>query len=222
MMRTILHTTFIAQIITIIVSFLISLALLRKKEVHKRMKLFVIYPTVGFFIAVPTILSNYFFKSWIQIVLPINNFLILFHFTFLAFFISWYLMNEKLKKIYFLIVFLIIIAIVYFLISYEIRRYNTVAFGTSSFGLIICCLFYFYQIFINPPTLKIEREPSFWIISGVFFCMGLNMPLQVTAIHNTSDINIRLMVLFTVAFTYMAMHLFFIKAYLCALKQTNN
>jgi len=222
MLKILQHITYIAQIIAIIVSFFISLKMLKKNGISKKMKLFVIYTTVGFLIAVPTVISDYWFKSWRYFIQPINNLLILFHFTFLATFILWHLNNRNQKRFYLLIVVLCLIALIYFLISYDLNRHNTVAFGTSSFGLIICCLFYFYNIFINPPTLKIETEPSFWIISGVFFCMSLNMPLQVTALSQTSIINIRYLVSITVLFTYMTMHLFFIKAYLCALKQSSN
>lgn len=109
----------------------------------------------------------------------------------------------------------------YFLIASDLTKKNTFIFGVTNFGLIIFCIVYYHQLFNNLPTLNLLLEPSFWIITGVFFCMSIQIPVLLTIDYLRYKILINNYYLLhsLISFCYTIMHLFFIKAYLCATRQ---
>jgi hypothetical protein len=50
---------------------------------------------------------------------------------------------------------------------------NTTNVVIGSFGIIIFCCLFFYEIFEEEEIVSITKEPMFWIVSGLFlFCSG--------------------------------------------------
>ena len=48
---------------------------------------------------------------------------------------------------------------------------------TNSILILIPAFYYFYTLFLEPPTKNLLQEPSFWITTGIAFLHCLNIPL---------------------------------------------
>jgi hypothetical protein len=79
-------------------------------------------------------------------------------------------------------------------------------------------MIYYYDLFWGIPVKNLFRQPSFWIVSGIFLCLTVTVPLGVikTLLISKNDLGINLIATYIAIFFYGIMHLFFIKAYLCS------
>ena len=129
--------------------------------------------------------------------------------------------SNKQKIPYMLLIFgLFFLLLLYFLFTYDLAQPMYHAFSITNFGLIVLCVIYYYQLFNNIPTLNLLKEPSFWIITGIFFGMSINVPLSAIISYLDKRISVSTFMIFGNIFiiSYGIMHLFFIKAIICAVK----
>jgi len=117
--------------------------------------------------------------------------------------------------------FAVFLVLLFFLLSvYDIKQDNTLAFGITNFGLMVFSLLYYFSLLNNTtPIINLLKEPSFWIITGVFFSMSLHIPVLFSMgyLHDKISLaNFRFLMSASMV-CYGIMHLFFIKAYLCAI-----
>lgn len=180
------------------------------------MKGFYWYPTVGLLCAIPSYIESHFFP--IKHSQYLINFSLLFHFCFLGNFILKVLPKRNVYIIIFFYLQLIIISTM--LLSSDWKFLANKAFAITNFSLALLSLVYFFQILKQTDLLNLLEEPSFWIISGIFLGMGFESPLSAVIDYLTDNTLIlqhkhffRLIVA-----SYIIMHLFFIKAYLCSIK----
>ena len=204
---------FYSQGICVLLSFLLSLRLIRNDYIPNYMKTFHWYPIVGVITGIPI----YFPIVNLDIVFSINNCSLIFHYSFLSLFIIR-VMPSQSKKIYYLIFLIVLIILLYGLFSNDITEPLHRLFAISSLALTFFCLLYFYQIFNSAPILNLLNEPCFWIVCGTFFSMSLYMPMGLIAnflrIHLSYDYFVIFGNIFM--FCYLIMQVFFIKAILCA------
>lgn len=218
--RTVNLIIFDSQLVVTLLSVVYSLKLIKNKNAPVYMRSFFIYPTVGILIIIPLFLTTHFFKSYRPYSSILNNLSTIFHYCFLSVFIIRVMPNRSIdnfiKSIFSIFLSLIIVV----LITEDITKPNSFAFATANLGLAIFCIIYYLKLFNNLPILDLKNEPSFWIITGVFFCMSTHIPL-ITAydyLNNKISIyNIRIINLVAI-FCYVIMHLFFIKACLCSVR----
>lgn len=92
------------------------------------------------------------------------------------------------------------------------------AFAISNLGLVLFCSFYYFQLFESMPTLDLLKEPSFWILNGIFFCMCATIPVLAIKYYFVDKLSASVYstIEVIIPFFYGIMHLFFIKAYLCS------
>jgi hypothetical protein len=220
MSKTVHLIFFDSQLIISILSFVFSLKLVKNENVPPYMKTFIWYPIVALLVIIPLILTTHFFKNYKEEALILNNISLIFHYSFLSVFIIR-VMPGKNNSNFIKIVFGIFLSIILFLlISEKIDKSNAFAFATANLGLTILCVMYYYRLFSNLPVLNLRNEPSFWIITGIFFCMSVHFVLMSTIdyLHNKISFpNLRIMGSIA-AFCYLIMHLFFIKACLCSVR----
>lgn len=218
--RTLNLIMFDSQLVVSLLSFIFSLRLIKNKYTPVYMRSFFIYPAVGLLIIIPLFLTTHFFKSYKPYSSVINNLSTIFHYCFLGAFIIRVMPNRSNNNVIKLIfaTFLLLIFIVLF--KEDITKPNSFAFATANLGLTIFCIIYYFKLFNNLPILDLKNEPSFWVITGVFFCMSTHIPL-ITAydylINKISLYSIRIINLVAI-FCYVVMHLFFIKACLCSVR----
>lgn len=220
MEETIYYKLILIKDLTYLLSFLFSLGLIGNKNIPNYMKGFYWYTSVGLFIITLQFFSHYLHIIPKEIYRVINLLSLLFHYTFLGFFILRSLSDSKDIKQLKIIFWLFIPLIIYFIII-DINNYVVFAFAITNFGLLIFCIIYYYQLFKNTPTLNLLTEPSFWIITGIFFGMSTTIPISIIGGHLLHNIprNIFLSISLLVPFGYSVMHLFFIKAILCSVRQ---
>ena len=185
------------------------------------MKGFFWYPTIGLIIILPGFLSTNFFHSHKNYVAILNNISLIYHYSFLSLFIIKVVSQQnRIKYIKFIFLFFLGLLILV-LATNKLTEQLNMAYMVSNLGLSIFCVLYYYQLFNNTPTLDLKREPSFWVITGVFFCMSLSLPatsVMDNLMHSSISFFTLSILYNTVIFSYLVMHLFFIKACLCSVR----
>lgn len=91
----------------------------------------------------------------------------------------------------------------------------------SNAGLFILAAYYFYKLFSSINPGKIFTVPAFWIVTGVFICKSIALPMMAffyllnsESILDSDTVNS----LFSIgAIGYIIMHLFFIGSFVCIL-----
>lgn len=80
-------------------------------------------------------------------------------------------------KIYAAAVFLITLYAAIFPVPFTIKNLTAYISVTNSILILIPAFYYFYTLFLEPPTKHLLQEPSFWITTGIAFLHSLNIPL---------------------------------------------
>lgn len=177
------------------------------------------YFAVGAILAIATFLKKYWVLYDQKLASLINSSCLLFHFIFLSAFI--YCTLPYKKSILYRVIFLVCtVLIIFCLFTNNSYTLPSNAFAISNLGLVIFCCFYYYQLFEAVPTITLLKEPSFWIITGIFFCMCSTVPIlaiRFYLLHNTSQ-KFYSTIEIVIPFAYGVMHLFFIKAYVCSIR----
>lgn len=213
------YTFYTLQVLAIFTSFIFSLRLIKNEKIPKYMKGFYWYTVVGVLVLIPSLFYAYFYIGN-KLASITNNLSLIFHYSFLSIFILKILPKNK-GAIYLKIIFLLfLILIIYFLVTRDISRQINQVFSISNIGLTIFCIVYYYQLFNTVPILDLRNEPSFWIITGIFFAMSLNVPAMaaIDYLHNKIAAVNYVLLYNILCFSYMVMHLFFIKAFICTLR----
>lgn len=193
----------------VLLSFLASLLVFKDKE-HPYLKFF-----PPFLLAtIITEIIAYVMSLYDRNNILLYNFFTTAEFCFYLFFISILINNESVKKI-------IRIACVLYLIPALInifffqgpKVFHTVTYSFGCLLVIISCFYYFLELFRLPKSVKLSRNPAFWICSGLlfFYCCGFPLYAFVNfwlrykwMLHSFQSIisilNIFLYSLFTIAF----------------------
>lgn len=210
------------QFICMILSFLFSLQLIRNDRVVKYMRNFYWYSVVAALIALLRVTSSNFGLPTKLIMVEISNYSILFHFGFLSMFIFSVLPDKKKLQFSVPLLLTVFSLTLFFLITYSAKKQNSTSYAISNLGLVIYCVIYYSSLFWDVPKQNLLKEPSFWIISGIFLCMSISIPINSLHGYLRNDDYIKLenrKNLFGIAyFAYGTLHLFLIKAYLCSIR----
>lgn len=185
------------------------------------MKWFFIYSIVAF-VGLMTIafLKNWFpQKKYVTVIITLAS--LIFHYFFLATFF-YRIITDQFKRFWFLLIFILSIPIV----GIAILQNFSDASGFESFSIVNFCLLvfsvlYFYQLLNSPPKSHLFAHASFWIVIGIFFSMGITIPLHSVFRYLKIELNHEALEgLRSIGyFAYGIMHLFFTKAYICSIAQ---
>jgi hypothetical protein len=91
------------------------------------------------------------------------------------------------------------------------RIFHTATYSLGCLLIVIFCIYYFYELFRNPKSVKLNNSPEFWICSGLlfFYCCGFPLYgflnywgefIRTNFILIFTILNIFLYSLFTIAF----------------------
>ena len=153
----------------------------------------------------------------------INNVTIFFHYSFLSFFIIKVIGNPILKCYLGIIFGLFFLAMLIFQINTDIFKIRNVAFSIANCGLVLFSLVYYLQLFKGEPNINLLKEPSFWIISGIFISNSLLIPSNAASDYFFLDLKVSNGILVVLNFIRIIpiyiFHLFLIKGHLCATTQ---
>jgi hypothetical protein len=105
----------------------------------------------------------------------VYNFFTTFEFCFYLWIISLMIKNKSMKQ------WIRIILIVYALAATTNiifitpkHRFHTVTYALGCLVVVAICIYYFYELFRFPGSLRLASNPAFWICSGLlfFYCCG--------------------------------------------------
>lgn len=183
------------------------------------MRWFFIYSFVAFIgLGTITILAN--LNSGNQsLIIFITLLSVLLHYFLLSFFF-YGIFIKRLSKLSFLFVFFCSIPLIFISVIQDVSDLKSrESFSIVNFYLLISCILYYYQLFTSEPREKLLAHPSFWVVSGIFFSMGMTIPFYSVSKYLKVTLNVDVFYALNSigSFAYGIMHLFFIKAYLCSL-----
>ena len=146
--------------------------------------------------------------------LYIYNFFTVVEFCFYMFLITLIINNTKAIKIIRIGgFFYAILSISNILFFQGMKDFHTITYSLGCLAIVTVCFYYFFEIFRLPKSVKLSRDPAFWICSGhlFFYCCGfplyafVNFWMRFDLIINNIQtfitiLNIFLYSLFTIAF----------------------
>jgi hypothetical protein len=146
--------------------------------------------------------------------LVIYNFFTVFEFFFYMQVISLIIKNHTAGKIIRLCSYIYsVVAIAYIVFFEGIKTFHILTYTLGCLVIVAVCIYYFLELFRNPKSVNLSRNPAFWICSGLLFFYCCGFPLYAFLnfwarfrwmTNNFTDIlnilNIFLYSLFTIAF----------------------
>jgi hypothetical protein len=157
--------------------------------------------------------SFYMWNSGMQ-TYRLYNFFTLFEFCFYLFIISRIVNSFRVKKIitYTIIAYLILTMIN--ISFFQKGTFHSITYSLGCLLIVTAAVYYFFELFQYPKSIRLTNEPSFWICSGLLFYYCCSFPFLGLAsslgsmpkilLNNVQTIlnviNVLLYTLFTIAF----------------------
>lgn len=176
------------------------------------MRKFFWYPLIGTIILSFFALKNLHIIPY-QMVFIVNTVSLLFHFSFLSYFIFSITGKKYSLKLFSIGCFILTIILI---ISDIIYVYTT-SFAFANSCLFLFALYYFREILIGTPNIVLKNNPLFYVCCGIFVGSGLVVAVSLMAKYllalKVSKDNLYLLSAIGM-FGYIILNLFFIKALL--------
>ena len=110
--------------------------------------------------------------------------------------------------------FYLIVAVINISFIQKMKSFHSVTYALVCLLIVAFCIYYFYELFKRPKSVKLKNNPAFWICSGLlfFYCCGFPLFGLANYLSNISPLiiknfysiviilNIFLYSLFTIAF----------------------
>jgi hypothetical protein len=149
--------------------------------------------------------------SWHTIQAVGESIFLLLELIFCTLFIKASIANKLFKKAIVIYTgFVLLITPIFFFRNSIDATTSIPLFVIENICLTISCLLYFIDLFRQPPTRRLLREPSFWAISGMLLLYSVGTPLFV--LMNALDYN------FAISTIYIINHILYCILYLTYLK----
>lgn len=156
----------------IFISFIASLSVyFFSKDLSYYLKLF---PPFLFATLIVEILGTYL-ASVGKSNLWLYNFFTVVEFSFYLWIISLIINNRLIKKITRAVLILYAMAAtVNIIFIQEMKFFHTTTYSIGCLLIVGVCIYYFFELFKLPKSVKLKNSPAFWICSGLlfFYCCG--------------------------------------------------
>lgn len=202
-------------------SFIISIVKTSSCPNHPNMRGFYVYCFLALLISL-TLLAMKNNIVTLKFYTTFNFFLAIFHYVFLGTLIVK-ATKTKFKlalRIVFYSYLLFCLTSIYLTFFLKIMEdYYIIAI--ANFGLISLSLFYYNSLFDLNSKSNFYKSPEFWVINGIVFGLGINIPAHTfpKSTFKIEHIHIANFIGAVGILGYILMHLFFIKAFLLCSKQ---
>lgn len=105
------------------------------------------------------------------------NLYLVFNFCFYLFVLREIISNRIFKRLE-LIANISYGALVLFNLFYyqKLNTWNSMSFSLGCLLIVAFCIYYFLELFKNPKSTKLTKEPAFWIVSGLLFFYCCSFP----------------------------------------------
>jgi hypothetical protein len=201
--------------VTICITFLLSAIILVKNNTFGYLRLFPFYHASSIiteiialqFFALPS--DEYYITSNV----PYNVFTLL-EFLFFSLYIFQRVNTGKSVIITSISLFLILYFLCIIKYTFDIPFY--VLLLLQNLFLLIQCIVYFNDVFTTFSSSNLEKEPAFWIITGIMFYSIITSPMQIYRLTHGMNTELRMQLYITTNGTaYLLMYMLFIKGYTC-------
>jgi hypothetical protein len=149
------------------------------------------------------------------------NFFAVFETVVFAYFLYKVIRSPLMKKLTVLLLslFLIYFTCISFLNGLYYYNYKAVAF--ESIVILIPCLIFFRELFTRREPLNLLQEPSFWMVTGIFFYLATVFPLFTALpwLRNHGLKNVAKGLYSINGFAAGVSYLLFIKGFTCRIKK---
>jgi hypothetical protein len=201
-------------------SFIMALKI-TKKNTSLHLKFFYLYPLLALCLSIFTITNNFVFTYSKLTVAIVENIYILLEPLFWGYFFLKLFDNKKAFFLTKIIFIFSVCLIIYLVVKNNLQNYNLQVLAINNLSYVFYCSIYFFDLFKNDPVKKLKSDTTFFIITGLFFYSAFSLPLfPVSDYFRSSNYSLTVSIIWTVNFIIIIMHLFFIKGYLCLIKQT--
>jgi hypothetical protein len=199
-------------------SFLVSLLLCLRKDVHLYLRFFPIFLFITVVIeSIGFMLRGEGFASR-----PMFNYFTAFEFVFYFFVLRLMIKDNRVRRIILYCTILYpVIAIVYIL-SRKFYDFHSLTYNIGAIAVVCFCVYYFYELFKTPVINSLLKEPSFWICAGLLVYYSCTVPLA--GVINYLSPNIELeenLGRLILAITNFLLYSSFMVAFYCFLKFRN-
>ncbi len=220
-MNKLVNIEVIIGTIVIFCSLLIFLFVKKNITIPNYIKIFYLYPLTVFILSLITITDMYIYSMPRIFIDVFDNSILIIENIFWGIFFLRYFSNKKSKK-YIKNIFISSLSIV--LVLTIINKFNNQNFkiaAISNLGFTLYCLIFFISLFKNDPIKKITNDPMLWTVTGLFFYSVFSLPLFPLCEYfkNQNNFILAQVILCVINLLIIIMHLFFIKACLCLIRQ---
>jgi len=106
------------------------------------------------------------------------NFFTVFEFFFYQILISLIVNNRRIKMIMQICSLIyVLIATANILFFQGLNTFHTITYSLACLIIVGFCVYYFWELFKFPKSIKLTRTPAFWICSGLLFFYCCSFPL---------------------------------------------
>ena len=196
-----------------IIELIIAIRVAKHKNLPNLARKFYWYPLIGTIVWLVITLKNLHILSN-QIAFSVNTISLLFHYSFLSFFI--FSISGK-KKIFKLIILCCFFFTILLIISDLITEYLT-SFAFANSCLFFFSAYYFYLLFKGAYLQTLSKNFTFYTACGIFIGSGLMVPsaLMIKYLYLVGAAKPTLFLMSAIGtFGYLIMNIIFIKALLC-------
>jgi hypothetical protein len=165
---------FSPDIIVIIVCFFSSLSVYFQADPPFYLKLFPFFLSLTLVIeAIGSYLTNHDRTN-----IPLYNFFSVFEFVFYFFLLREIISNKRIRK-FTLYLFWIypLLSTINILFVQKISQFHTMTYSLGCLLVVFISIFYFFELFQMKQSIKLSRDPAFWICSGLLFFYSCTFPL---------------------------------------------
>lgn len=201
----------------IAISFLASLSvyfILKDSPVYLKL-----FPPFLFATLIVEIIGSYL-SSVKKPNLWLYNFFTVFEFCFYLWIIALIISNKQMRKI--IRVFLIVYAVastINIIFIQKMKAFHTGSYAIGCLLIVAVCVYYFFELFKLPKSVKLKNNPAFWLCSGLlfFYCCGFPLYGMFNFLSGISKLIIRNFYSIIIILNIFLYSLFTI-AFLCRLK----
>ncbi len=106
------------------------------------------------------------------------NFFSAFEFCFYLYIISLVIFNIKMRKIIWITIAAYAVAATINILFFQGKNtFHTLTYSIGCLLVVIFCIYYFWELFRLPKSVKLQNNPVFWICSGLLFYFCCGFPL---------------------------------------------
>ena len=95
-----------------------------------------------------------------------------------SYLLSKFIKSKLIKKILRLsLIFMLSLAVFLWFTNLNMIKVISIFSTAESILLLLPSFYYFYEILYDPPVLQLNKEPSFWIVTGIIFLFICLLPV---------------------------------------------